>query len=278
MLVADASRPSINATAATPRLYGTGGSGSETFDFSLSRWLPVGHDLVAPSASEYAYSELIPNPANQGLGGPPPLGTKVHLVDVASATDRVIYQTTAVLSAAAFRSEGIYLTQPVDFTDTATAFNVWLLDPTTRSARKLLGGASVGPGNFAVGPGALWVMVPIDVRNPKGHLKLVRVGLNDGTGAVWFEQSTEFAEFLGLDSAGRPIVETSSGANDDPGKTLVLPGAGSMQLITDQEFSEAVADSHGLWLSGNGVWLYPPGGILQKISSESGGWMLGACG
>src|SRR6202165_4201579 len=63
------------------------GTGVETYDWRFARWVPVHHDLVSPDDSQYTYSEEIPNPASQGLGGPAPLGTRVHLVDVGGGGD-----------------------------------------------------------------------------------------------------------------------------------------------------------------------------------------------
>ncbi len=89
----DPSRPGFVHTVASPVLYGPGPApGQETYDWTFLRWLPVPRELVSPDGSQYTYSELIPNPASQGLGGPPPIGTLVHVVDVATGKDQVVYQ------------------------------------------------------------------------------------------------------------------------------------------------------------------------------------------
>jgi hypothetical protein len=238
----------------------------------------VPHELVSPDGSQYAYSELIPNPASQGLGGPPPLGTLVHVVDVATGKDQVVDQSADVLGAVTFRPEGIYLTQATAIVDTVVPFYVWLLDPATHSAHKLLGGNSVGPGMSAFSAGTLWIM-STDRNNPKGTPKLLRVNLSDGVQSTWFEPTSMFAQLLGLDSHDHPIVSASAG-NGDPGRTWVVTAASTVQPIADQGFTgQLVADSHGLWLTGNGVFLYPStGGPIRKVSTEVGGSLLGTCG
>ena len=275
----DPSRPGFVRTVASPALYGPGpAAGQETYDWTFLRWLPVPRELVSPDGSQYTYGELIPNPASQGLGGPPPIGTLVHVVDVATGRDQVVYQSPDVLGPVTFRPEGIYLTQATAFVNTVTPFYVWLLDPAAHSAHKLLGGKSVGPGTTAFTAGTLWIM-SIDPNNPKGPPKLLLVNLSDGVQSTWFEPTSMFARLLGLDMLDHPIVSTSSTTNGDPGKTWVVTAAGRVQPIADEGFTgQLVADSHGLWLTGKGVFLYPTGGPLRKVSTEVGGSLLGSCG
>jgi hypothetical protein len=275
----DRSRPGFVRTVASPALYGPGPTaGQETYDWRFSRWLPVPREVVSPDGSQYAYSELIPNPASQGLGGPPPLGTLVHVVDVATGKDQVVEQSADVLSAASFRPEGIYLTQPTTLANTVVPFYLWLLDPATHSVHKVLGGKSVGPGMTAFSAGTLWIM-STDPTNPKGTPKLMHVDLSSGVQSTWFEPSSAFAQLLGLDGLDHPIVSTFSSTNGDPGKTWAITAASTTQPIADLGFTgQVIADNHALWLTGNGVFLYPAGGPIRKVSSEVGGSLLGTCG
>jgi hypothetical protein len=118
-----------------------------------------------------------------------------------------------------------------------------------------------------------------DPNNPKSAPTLLRVDMNDGSQATWFQPTGTFAGFLGLDGLGRPIVSTFSGTNGDPGKTWIVTVAGTTRQIADQGFSAtALADGHGVWLAGSGVFLYTAAGALRKVSAETGGWILGACG
>lgn len=273
---ADPTRPGFVRTVVSPALYSADGTGG-TYDWSFSRWLPVASGLESPDGSQYTYSEVIPNPASQGSGGPPPPGTRVHVVDVATGKDTIVYQSTNVLSAIAFKREGIYLTEPAFLADTVVPFYVWLLDPFAGSAHRVLGGKSVGPGSSAFAAGTLWLMAT-DPSNPKAAPTLLRISISDGSQAIWFEPTMAFAQIVGLDRLDRPIVSTFSSTNGDPGKTWLVSGAGSLQPIADEGFTGAVSDSHGTWLSGNGVFLDPnTGPPVQKVSTASGA-VLGSCG
>jgi hypothetical protein len=123
----------------------------------------------------------------------------------------------------------------------------------------------------------LWILAS-DPSNPKGTPQLLRVNLNDGAQSTWFQPTGTFVQFLGLDGLDHPIVSTFSATNGDPGKTWVITAANTLQPVADQGFTgQLVADSHGLWLTGNGVFLYPTGGPIRKVSTEVGGALLGTC-
>jgi hypothetical protein len=51
-----------------------------------------------------------------------------------------------------------------------------------------------------------------------------------------------------------------------------------MALRSNSTWGLPIADGHGLWLAGNGLFLYTAGGALRKVSNASGGSILGACG
>ena len=253
-------------------------STGKTYDWKFSRWVPARYELMSPDGAHYAYTETIPNPASQGLGGPPPLGSRVHLVDVATGKDAIVYQTRDLLFAVALKPEGIYLSQPSQYVDTAVPLYLWLLNPSTGSEQKLLGGKLVEPSFRAIGNGVLWTTV-VDPSNPVGRgnsdNELVSLKLADGTPTAWFDQPKESIQLLGLDSDGHPVISIQDSGGS--WQTVVVSAPNVTRRIANQYFSSMVTDSHGLWLSGPGVVLVRPDRSIQKFSTQSG-WLLGPCG
>lgn len=65
------------------RPYVYGGPGVATFTRRYGRWLSASVSAVSPDSSHYAYAESYNDP-----NGP---RSRIHVVDLASAADRVVY-------------------------------------------------------------------------------------------------------------------------------------------------------------------------------------------
>lgn len=256
---------------------GPDGSTAKTYDKKFSRWDPAPFDLVSSDGARYTYTEDIPNPSSQGLGALP-LGTKVHLVDVATGKDDIVYQTRDALFAIALKPEGVYLGQITQVIDTAQPYYLWLLNPTTRSAHELLGGKPVNPGAQVVGDAVLWT-TDIDPNNPVGRgnsfNEVLSVNLADGTKTTWFEQPTMSVQLLGLDSSNKPVISIWD-LGSDPGQTLVVSAPNVTSQLAKQQFTQMVTDSRGLWLGTPGVVLVRPDRSIHKIFAQTGA-LLGPC-
>src|SRR5258706_4085972 len=75
--------------------------GSVFYDRAFARWLPVPRTSVSVDGKRFAYGE---GNAYQNTGG------KLHVVDVATGADTVIYSGGKVYSVVDFAAEGIYMT------------------------------------------------------------------------------------------------------------------------------------------------------------------------
>jgi hypothetical protein len=118
----------------------------------------------------------------------------------------------------------------------------------------------------------------VDPADPKGAKTLLRFDLSTGDRVTWYQQTTAFAQLLGFDAGGTPVVAMWSAVNGDPGKTYQLPRPSSLQLLAQTGFVQMSVDTYGLWLNGDGIWFQPAGGSLQKVANERGGYILGSCG
>src|SRR6202023_1274118 len=127
-------------SVAQPYLYGV--PGVATFTRRYGRWLPASVAAVSPDSSHYAYSESYAD-----ANGP---RSKIHIVDVASAADRVVYDQ-GFYGVIGYESEGIYLFS-VGYAD-APIRGLWRLDQQARSLTQI---APETLSVYYVGGGAAW--------------------------------------------------------------------------------------------------------------------------
>lgn len=265
-------------SVAQPYLYGS--AGVATFTRRYGRWLPASVAAVSPDSSHYAYAE-----SYNDASGP---RSRIHVVDVATAADRVIYDQgfDAVIG---YESEGIYLFA-VGYADAPNS-GLWRLDPQTRSLTEI---ASQNRTVDYVGGGAAWYgdLAPGDQAPPSmGNQmaraffkdRVVRIDLKSGVVSPWFRRPGKDVRTIGVDGLGHPIVTasvpTDAGTSTveelwlvtgpDTGQQIYGgPGSTSPDFIG---FRTPLADGYGLWFgSSKGVYLYTPDGKLDRVSTVVG--------
>jgi len=261
-----------------PYLYG--GPGAATFTRRYGRWLPASVAAVSPDSSHYAYSESY-NDAN----GP---RSRIHVVDVASAADRVVYDQ-GFYGVIGYESEGIYLFS-VGYAD-APNRGLWRLDQQARSLTQI---APETLSVYYVGGGAAWYsdlapgdQPPLSLTNPMSRAffrdRVVRLDLKSGVASPWFRRPEKEVSTIGVDGLGHPIVTVSPPSDaatstseelwlvsgPDLGKQIYAgPGSSSADF---GGFGTPLADSHGLWFgSKKGVFLYTADERFQMVSTAVG--------
>ena len=262
---------------AKPYLYGA--PGTATFTRRFGRWLPASVAGVSPDSSHYSYAESY-NDAN----GP---RSRIHVVDVASAADRVVYDQGfyAVID---YESEGIFLFT-VGYAD-APNRGLWRLDPQTGSLTQMV---SENLTVDYVGGGGAWYsdLAPGDQPPPSldqmaQHYfkdRVMRLDLKSRIVSPWFRRLGKDVRTIGVDGLGHPIVTmvspTNPGTSTSYGLWLVTgpdlakqiysgPGAASADFVG---LGTPLADSHGLWFgSRKGVFLYTADGKFLSVSSAVG--------
>jgi hypothetical protein len=257
-------------TIAQPYLYGSKFSGQATFTRRYGRWLPASVAAVSPDSSHYAYWEFTDgNSAN----------SRVHDVDVASATDRVVY-SQGFYAVMDYRAEGIYLARTSPMGE--GQYGLWLLNPSSGSLRAVgspnqmfssVDGGAAWYGDMAPGDQAPPLMFPMD--------RLLRLDIKSGVVTTWFHQPGRQVQVIGFDGQGHPVVWSSDGLSSKSVQLwlVVAPGA-SRQIYSQPDsvsvdfiggFSAPLADAHGLWFgSSKGIFLYTADGKFEKVSAAAG--------
>jgi hypothetical protein len=257
------------STAARPILHGFGGL---SYDSAATRWIPTSSALVSPDGSEYAYPEFLRAPS---INSP----TAIHVVTVATGSDRVVYSRGAIDVPIAFRAEGIYL---VTGRWEALSVGLRLLDPRSGSVRVLAitGGWSVVSGGAAWGIDADLGGIGLDPH------RIDRLDLATGAVTTWYEvPSDRLVEPIGLDLDGAPIIVVwTNGTSDVPSIEHVYRVLSRTQTVhlfaagIDEAIGDFTADSHGLWFASayiydglwyGGLWLYTDGVGLRLVAESN---------
>ena len=251
-------------------------TGSMFYDRAFAKWLPVWRNSVSPDGARYAYSKLAGN-AYQNTG------SSLHVVDVATGVDRVIYSGSSAFSVVDFAAEGVYLTTAVP---EGYSHGLWLQSVAGGQPR-LISSTIEAP---VVGGGAAWGLDfntadpspgPGGLEGPKN--RILRYDLRSGTATPWFYRPGTSLYVVGFEAHGLPFVTASVGpSSTDPAGLpatevwLIRSSVDATRLIsgtyTQLPSRLAAVDSHGVWFdapyysaSTSTVWLYT-GGSIQVVA------------
>jgi hypothetical protein len=248
---------------------------SYTYDRAAGRWLAVSRGAVAPDGLRYAYAEYDPPPANSRLT----IGLKgrVHIVDLRTGVDRVIYRGSPTFAVVDFSAAGLYLAAFQASIAGSGRHGLYLMNPASGTFRLVPGSiVNLDFGGWRVlNGGGAWGTPFTGVASMGSGNELLRLDLKTGNVTRWFGVQPDHALFLlGFDPAGRPLVSSMRqfGAYGQPTDTVVslvtAPGQATA-LFTSTEpgpTEDGVADSHGIWMGGvSSVWLYQPGSGIRAI-------------
>jgi hypothetical protein len=270
-------------TSTQPYLYG---QDAEAYDAPARRWVPTTYALISPNGTEYAYQALGGVDSATQSYGP----SSIHIVDVASATDRAISNQGAypvafvpqgllvVLSTAAYGSD------PFSPSETLV-----LLDPTTGSSRQLskssvrwsiagkgqVFGTDLNPAD----PSPL-IQSPVEPGPSRAPDRAWRLDIATGNQVPWLYRQGRLVDIAGVDSSGRLIVMV---VGLDTTEIWALTGPESGEKIYDgpgharpdplglSGFGIAlpgIADGNGFWLTtSTGIALYTGGAGFKLVYS-----------
>lgn len=238
------------------------------YDRPFSRWLPVGRTSVSPDGKRYAYTEG--NAISGDTKG------KVHIVDVASGADRVLYSGSPIYGVVDFSAEGIYLTTAPG---EARGRGLWLLNP-VGGAPRLITRSMEAP---FVGNGAAWGFT-FNAADPHPNIggiegpvnEVLRLDLATGATTVWLYRPGANLVALGFDHDGHPFIRAYYYLDKPPSELWLLSSRGAPTRLVEPSrdtgpTAEAAADLYGVWFTSAYnplvvVWLYA-NGVFRAVAS-----------
>lgn len=251
------------------------------YDRAFHRWLPADRTQVSPDESHYAYF----------LGaGVEPGDTRgyVHVVDVATGRDRTLGAPLDTYRILAFGKDGIYFIYgpPSEMAPTPDA-GLWLMEPNSGSIRRLFNDGWV----HTVSGDVAWVMASDMDPHPTGNYPdsevgppnppvvnlLLRRDLRSGSIQRWLYRPG--FNVLPMSSYGAQVMVwvNKPGSNGAFNEYLMVSGPesatklnSSVNLWATVNAGLGFADSNGIWLGGDAIYLYTARSGLQKVAGVKG--------
>ena len=262
----------------SPPLPGAFFTPHRSWDAAANRWVPVPAQQVAADGASYVYQ----------------VGPDVHLVGVATGSDRLIYHQPSGMPAAdsggpetlAYVDGGVYLSVASAYKGAGGSLQqippdqagLWRIDPAGGAPTRVLTVAA--DGLVSVDGTRLWA-IEDDSSTPATGSLLV-YDLKTALATQWFSVPGSGMDVLGTDTQGNPIVWTFDFKG---GLKIWIVSAPNMASEIDSEtyagdvpfyagnffeFGTVVSDSHGVWFgSVNGLFLYDQSG-LHRVAADTG--------
>jgi len=231
-----------------------------TYFGAAGGWKRLNRALVSPDGTRYTYWNSVGTNTDT-----------VHVLDLASGADRVIYEGTVLYWPIAWTADGIYLVHAI--APRQGAFEkLYLLDPAGGSQPQLIAGSDrhmYQYGWVLVADGAAWG-IDNSVSGEAYSYSVLRLDLATFQVTTWHGATSDMLWPFGVDLqhrlyAGDAQLFERIGANGTS-ETLQYPGSDA--LFSNEGpggVSGFVADAMGVWLDGTGgVWRYSNDGMAQE--------------
>ena len=277
--------------------------GEAFYDAAAQRWVPVAFSDVSPDGLELAYAEYdMPPGFTAGLAGEsrPKANNvvattgRVHLVDVHTGLDKIIYSGSPTYAIAGFTADGIYLSQIAITMDGELSSGLYLIRPTGGTPTMVPGGGrQLDRYGWRVLKGAAWGTDFSTGSSITEGNELVKLDLHTGAMTVWLTTpvGTGIA-LIGFDAGGNPLVSASAAGYSYDGTPAPTPPTQFLVLASPQRetvlwqttdpntpapYGPVFDDAHGAWIGVNGtVWL-DVGGTITTVPGTGGVGLGGSC-
>ncbi len=230
-----------------------GGAYGGSYLAATRKWLRASRPAVAPDGSRYGYWTADSAHA------------EVHVIDAATGSDHIAYSGTVPFIIVGFESDAIYLAHVINARQGAFE-HLYRLDP-AGGTPQLVPGSDRHMGQYGwvlIADGAAWGIDHRVVDN-NDVSSVLRLDLGTAQVTPWMEGPPGKVGWpLGVDNMHR-LYAANYGAPllrvDRPGQVVELSTQGQSYISTAIGGpSGFVADSRGVWISGQGgVWLYADG-------------------
>jgi hypothetical protein len=280
VMVRDSTR-GLFRTPDLPYLFGTGSDvsglagASASYDVNQHRWVPVPLQFVSPDGTAYAYAVTAPGAAHG-----------VHIVNVATGTDRIVASTVTIRDDQAnylvvgYLQDGVYMGR---FGQGGPRIGLWRLDPGSGATLKVstdvpLDGVFVGnaplvnPPSYG-NPVAWWSTLSADFSassDPHVYYQYL-TGVAGQHGETWFERPGFRINVIGVDRAGHGMVVAES---ENEVEIWLLQESTSTRLNSaanngspDLPFNTAVADAGGWWIGGRTGVFFATTAAFTQVST-----------
>jgi hypothetical protein len=225
-----------------------------TYTSQSHTWLRANPSVLSPDGHLYAYWD------SQGVNT-----NSIHVLDLTTKNDRVIYNGSTLYFPIAFLADGIYMVHAI--APRQGAFEKLYRVSPSGGAIQLVPGSDRHMyqwGWMMIADGAAWG-IDNRVEGNTYFYSILRLDLATSQVTTWFEGPAD-AMFWpdGVDGLhrlfvtdGKQLFRVSS-----PGQSVELPDPGPVAQLGGSGASPVLfADSRGVWFGGaGGVWLYPNAG------------------
>lgn len=211
------------------------GQGAQSYSPAARKWVPVPPRQVSPDGERYASTQ----------------GHQVHVTDIASGEDRVLWTAGIDVYIWRWGAEGVFVT---DQLPPLPGANFWLVDPATGAAAQ------------APIPATAYRFTPL-AGDPHGTdgTSFHSLGFDGSGRSIWW--------FFNLDKPGAAdwvFYETAPGQ-----RVYIYKGTQGDAMGFDPDM--ALADSTGIWFFDrihNAIWHWQVGGELTKVQPPPRAAML----
>ena len=299
-MVPDDTRPPAGPTrmlrtTVQPYLFGASNGiyGEITYDRPAERWLPVARAQVSPDGRRYAYAELLPLPGDV-LGGATS-GGRIHIADVRSGSDQVVYSYSGrqPLAVVSFAQDGVYISPGCGGGEVVVpgacgpdSFTLSRLDPQTGKVTRV----SDRRGSWVIAGGLAW-MATLEGGADQPN-QLLRLDLGTGIVQTWDHEPITphqvgsccwTMSVVGADGDGAPLLVLPLASQALPtlgtNESLLLRITGpdqAQRIFSGQGCClDAIADLNGTWFAvafgpAQGIYLYVNPSGVRKLSDIAG--------